>query len=163
MQALARSLLRARAPVAVARRSLSSSHPDFAPIAKAAPAAAAAAAGVAERVRALIAAKPVVLFMKGSPAAPQCGFSAQVVRVLYSHGVEIHGEDVLSDAALRVGMKEFSKWPTFPQVRRTRRERGRRRPPRPTPRAPLINPFSPPPPLRCSSTSRASSWAAATS
>ena len=115
-----RALLRARAPVApaaAARRALSASHPDFAPISKAAPAAGASGAAVEARVRALIAAKPVVLFMKGTPAAPQCGFSAQVVRTLFSHGVDVHGEDVLSDPALRAGLKEFSKWPTFPQVR----------------------------------------------
>lgn len=93
--------------------STAESHPDFAPRAKAAPAPDA----VFERVRALVASKPVVLFMKGSPSAPQCGFSAQVVRVLTTHGVGIHGEDVLRDASLRSSMKDFSKWPTFPQVR----------------------------------------------
>ena len=107
------ALLRARAPAAPAR-ALSGSHPDFAPISKAAPGG---GASVDARVRALVAAKPVVLFRKGTPAAPQCGFSAKVVRVLYAHGVDVHGEDVLSDPALRAGLKEFSKWPTFPQVR----------------------------------------------
>ena len=93
--------------------STAESHPDFAPRSK----APATPDAVFERVRTLIKSKPVVLFMKGSPSAPQCGFSAQVVRVLNTHGVNIHGEDVLRDASLRSSMKEFSKWPTFPQVR----------------------------------------------
>jgi len=100
---------------AAARAALSSSsHADFAPRAKA-PAPGAPEALLA-RVRATLAARPVVLFMKGSPAAPQCGFSAQVVRVLAAHGVVPHGEDVLQDAALRAAMKDFSAWPTFPQL-----------------------------------------------
>jgi hypothetical protein len=73
-----------------------SSHPDFAPRVKAPGAAAAApatqgAGASAARVTELIKAKPVVLFMKGSPAQPQCGFSAQVVRILHHHGEERGG------------------------------------------------------------------------
>ena len=99
-----------------------SSHPDFAPIVKApaAPAApgapAAAAPSTEARIRAVIAAHPVVLFMKGVPAQPMCGFSAQAVRVLTAHGVPVHGEDVLRDPELRAAMKAFSQWPTFPQL-----------------------------------------------
>ena len=92
-----------------------SSHPDFAPKIKAP--AAGGVDDVTARVKATIAANPVVLFMKGSPSAPQCGFSATVVRTLHAHGVSVHGEDVLKDAGLRQTMKDFSKWPTFPQVR----------------------------------------------
>ena len=125
----ARALPRAAAR-AVARALATESHPDFAPKAKAAAAAApgggaAAPGALATRVAATIASSPVVLFMKGSPAAPQCGFSAQVVRVLAAHGITPHGEDVLKDAALRAGMKDISKWPTFPQVREPRRRRAR--------------------------------------
>ncbi len=122
-------LLRALAPAAAtpascaARQSSSASgsHPDFAPRVKApaaaaSPAAAPAAAADVARVKAVLAAHPVVLFMKGSPAQPQCGFSAQAVRLLAANGVAVHGEDVLKDAGLRVLMKDFSQWPTFPQL-----------------------------------------------
>ena len=58
----------------------------------------------------------VVLFMKGSPVFPQCGFSAMVVQVLTHLGVKFKGIDVLQDPALRQGIKEFSNWPTIPQL-----------------------------------------------
>lgn len=54
--------------------------------------------------------------MKGSPTQPMCGFSAQAVRLLQANGVAIHGEDVLKDSDLRLHMKDFSQWPTFPQL-----------------------------------------------
>ena len=54
--------------------------------------------------------------MKGVPAAPQCGFSAQVVRVLNTHAVDIHGVNILESPALAAALKVYSKWPTFPQV-----------------------------------------------
>lgn len=59
---------------------------------------------------------PVVLFMKGSPMFPQCGFSAAVVQTLTQMGVKFKGIDVLSDPGLREGIKEFSNWPTIPQL-----------------------------------------------
>ena len=59
---------------------------------------------------------PVVLYMKGSPVFPQCGFSAQVVQVLSELGVKFQSYDVLSDDSLRQGIKEFSNWPTIPQL-----------------------------------------------
>ena len=59
---------------------------------------------------------PVVLFMKGSPMFPQCGFSAAVVQVLSEAGVKFKGIDVLSDPSLREGIKQFSNWPTIPQL-----------------------------------------------
>jgi monothiol glutaredoxin len=101
-----------------ASRACFSSHPDFAPkpSGKAPAAPAAPAAPLEDRIRAVIAAHPVVLFMKGVPSQPMCGFSAQVVRVLSQYGVPVHGEDVLRDPALRQTMKDFSQWPTFPQV-----------------------------------------------
>jgi monothiol glutaredoxin len=59
---------------------------------------------------------PVVLFMKGVPEQPRCGFSALVVQVLDHLGVEFVGVDVLQDEALRQGVKTFSDWPTVPQL-----------------------------------------------
>ena len=59
---------------------------------------------------------PVILFMKGSKLMPLCGFSARVVDVLNQHGIEYETRDVLKDDALRQGIKEFSNWPTLPQL-----------------------------------------------
>ena len=59
---------------------------------------------------------PVVLFMKGVPDQPRCGFSALVVQVLDHLGVDFVGVDVLQDQALREGVKAFSDWPTIPQL-----------------------------------------------
>lgn len=61
-------------------------------------------------------ANPVALFMKGTPVFPQCGFSAQVVQVLSLLGVKFKAFDILSDDELRQGIKEFSHWPTIPQL-----------------------------------------------
>jgi monothiol glutaredoxin len=59
----------------------------------------------------------VVLYMKGSPDFPQCGFSANAVRILKASGVDsIFAVDVLQDPAIRQGIKEFSDWPTVPQL-----------------------------------------------
>ena len=63
-----------------------------------------------------IAENDVVLFMKGTPMFPQCGFSAAVVQVLTHLGVKFKGVNVLADAALRDGIKQFSNWPTIPQL-----------------------------------------------
>jgi monothiol glutaredoxin len=57
----------------------------------------------------------VVLFMKGTPVFPECGFSSRVVQVLSHLGVKFRGIDVLSDPALRQAIKDFSDWPTVPQ------------------------------------------------
>ncbi len=59
---------------------------------------------------------PVVLFMKGTPVFPQCGFSAQVVQVLSLLGVKFKSFDILADDELRQGIKEYSHWPTIPQL-----------------------------------------------
>ncbi|MCW9032924.1 MAG: Grx4 family monothiol glutaredoxin [Rhodospirillales bacterium] len=59
---------------------------------------------------------PVVLFMKGTPMFPQCGFSAAVVQVLSSEGVKFKGIDVLMDPEIREGVKAYSEWPTIPQL-----------------------------------------------
>ncbi|HEY0463971.1 MAG TPA: Grx4 family monothiol glutaredoxin [Polyangiaceae bacterium] len=71
---------------------------------------------IRERIVATIQSKPVVLFMKGNKAVPQCGFSAQVVGVLSRERVDFLDIDVLADPELRQGLKEFSSWPTFPQL-----------------------------------------------
>jgi len=68
------------------------------------------------RIEADIQAEPVVLYMKGTPVFPQCGFSALVVQVLSELGVKFQAHDVLSDDDLRQGIKEFSNWPTVPQL-----------------------------------------------
>jgi monothiol glutaredoxin len=71
---------------------------------------------VHERIRQDISDNPVVLYMKGSPVFPQCGFSAAVVQILSHLGVKFKGIDVLSDPGVRQGIKEFSNWPTIPQL-----------------------------------------------
>lgn len=58
----------------------------------------------------------MVLFMKGTPAAPQCGFSGQVVQILDHLGVAYKGVNVLEDDSIREGIKEYSNWPTIPQL-----------------------------------------------
>ena len=58
----------------------------------------------------------IVLFMKGTPVFPQCGFSGQVVQILSHIGAPFKGVNVLEDDALREGIKTFSKWPTIPQL-----------------------------------------------
>jgi len=58
----------------------------------------------------------VMLYMKGDRNLPQCGFSGHVIKLLDATGVEYQTHDVLSDPELRMGMKHFSNWPTFPQL-----------------------------------------------
>ncbi|HET7544384.1 MAG TPA: Grx4 family monothiol glutaredoxin [Polyangiaceae bacterium] len=69
-----------------------------------------------ERIVSTIESKPVVLFMKGNKRLPQCGFSAQVVGILTRENVDFLDIDVLADPELRQGLKEYSSWPTFPQL-----------------------------------------------
>ena len=71
---------------------------------------------VYERIEREIEEHNVVLFMKGTPVFPQCGFSSLVVQVLSRLAVKFRGIDVLSDPELRQGIKEFSDWPTVPQL-----------------------------------------------
>jgi monothiol glutaredoxin len=60
---------------------------------------------------------PVVLYMKGTPAMPRCGFSASAVQVLRACGVkEVFAVDVLADEGIRQGIKEYANWPTIPQL-----------------------------------------------
>ena len=71
---------------------------------------------VKERISQEVGDNDVVLFMKGTPVFPQCGFSAAVTQVLSHLGVRFKGIDVLVDPGLRDGIKEFSNWPTIPQL-----------------------------------------------
>lgn len=64
----------------------------------------------------LVTAAPVMLFMKGTPASPQCGFSRQLVALLREHQVRFGFFDILKDSTVRAGLKTFSDWPTFPQL-----------------------------------------------
>lgn len=68
------------------------------------------------RLGELVKAAPVMLFMKGTPSAPQCGFSRQTVSLLREKGVRYGFFNILADDEVRQGLKEFSEWPTFPQV-----------------------------------------------
>lgn len=69
-----------------------------------------------DRIRSDIASHDVVLYMKGTKKLPQCGFSSVVATVLERLGVEVHDVNVLADDAVRQGIKEFSDWPTIPQL-----------------------------------------------
>jgi monothiol glutaredoxin len=68
------------------------------------------------RIQGLIDANPVFLFMKGTPEFPQCGFSATVISILDHLGVDYGSANILEDADLRQGVKDFSNWPTIPQL-----------------------------------------------
>eukprot|EP01012_Entosiphon_sulcatum_P004027 TRINITY_DN11475_c0_g2_i1.p2 TRINITY_DN11475_c0_g2~~TRINITY_DN11475_c0_g2_i1.p2 ORF type:complete len:114 (-),score=34.67 TRINITY_DN11475_c0_g2_i1:22-363(-) len=71
---------------------------------------------VVDRIEQDIKHNDVVLYMKGTPVFPQCGFSAAVVGVLSHVGVPFKGVNILEDPGLRQGLKEYSSWPTFPQL-----------------------------------------------
>ena len=71
---------------------------------------------IAEFIDNEVKANDVVLFMKGTPQFPQCGFSGQVVQILDHIGVGYKGLNVLESAELRNGIKEYSNWPTIPQL-----------------------------------------------
>lgn len=71
---------------------------------------------VNERIKAQLAAQPVVLFMKGTPDFPQCGFSAQTVSALRACGAQFHAVNIFEDPELREALKQFSNWPTYPQL-----------------------------------------------
>jgi monothiol glutaredoxin len=71
---------------------------------------------VNQRITDEVSSNDVVLFMKGTPVFPQCGFSATVVQVLSVMGVKFKGVDVLADDEIREGIKAFSSWPTIPQL-----------------------------------------------
>jgi monothiol glutaredoxin len=69
-----------------------------------------------DRIRQQIQGDDVVLYMKGTPVFPMCGFSAQVVQILSQAGVPFQSYNILDDMELRQGLKQFSNWPTFPQL-----------------------------------------------
>ena len=68
------------------------------------------------RIESLIGSSPIFVFMKGTKLMPQCGFSNNVVQILNAMGIAFETFDVLSDMEIRQGIKEFSEWPTIPQV-----------------------------------------------
>jgi len=69
-----------------------------------------------KRLSTLVKAAPVMLFMKGTPSAPQCGFSRQLVALLRENSVKYGFFNILADDEVRQGLKEFADWPTFPQL-----------------------------------------------
>ena len=70
-----------------------------------------------EKIRQQVTGNPVVLYMKGTPQMPQCGFSQLAVQVLNACGVQqFHSVDVLADAEIRQGIKQYANWPTIPQL-----------------------------------------------
>ena len=71
---------------------------------------------VVERIKQQLQAKPVVLFMKGTPDFPQCGFSAQTVAALRACGAEFNHVNIFEDPELREALKAYSNWPTYPQL-----------------------------------------------
>jgi monothiol glutaredoxin len=72
---------------------------------------------IQQRIKDQVESHPVVLFMKGTPQFPQCGFSALAVQVLNACGVQqLHTVNVLADPEIRQGIKEYANWPTIPQL-----------------------------------------------
>lgn len=69
-----------------------------------------------KRIEDIIQNNPVVLFMKGTPQFPQCGFSGRVVQILESLGVSVKAINVLDDPDIRQGIKDYANWPTIPQL-----------------------------------------------
>lgn len=69
-----------------------------------------------ERLRALVSSSKSMLFMKGVPDAPRCGFSRRAVALLREHGVPFESFDILTDNSVREGLKKVFNWPTFPQL-----------------------------------------------
>jgi monothiol glutaredoxin len=69
-----------------------------------------------QKIEQVLAGERIVLFMKGSPSFPQCGFSARAVAILNELGAKFSSVDVLEDAEIRQGIKEFGNWPTIPQL-----------------------------------------------
>ena len=73
-------------------------------------------AEIKDRIEQILGDNKVVLFMKGSPQFPQCGFSARAAAILHEIGVKYHSVDVIQDADIRQGIKEYGNWPTIPQL-----------------------------------------------
>ena len=71
---------------------------------------------VQEQIRQIVTDNPVVLFMKGTPTFPQCGFSSAAVQILKNCGASFAAVNVLADNDIREGVKEYAQWPTIPQL-----------------------------------------------
>ena len=71
---------------------------------------------IKQEIQEMIASSKAFLFMKGTPDEPQCGFSFQVVKILKELGVQFNACNILEDSELRQAVKEFSNWPTYPQL-----------------------------------------------
>ncbi|KAG2493328.1 hypothetical protein HYH03_008463 [Edaphochlamys debaryana] len=112
--ALARTRQAVPAPAWLLQRKFSNeadSHDDFKP-----KYSGGAAPSVEDHIKHVVAADKVHLFMKGTPEAPQCGFSRMACVVLQAYGVPFGATNVLADPAMREGIKKFTSWPTIPQV-----------------------------------------------
>ena len=71
---------------------------------------------ILDRIRSEVDSHPIVLFMKGTPQFPMCGFSSRVVQALKACGADFHSINVLEDPEIRANLPRFSNWPTFPQL-----------------------------------------------
>ncbi|OGQ06636.1 MAG: monothiol glutaredoxin, Grx4 family [Deltaproteobacteria bacterium RIFCSPLOWO2_12_FULL_40_28] len=71
---------------------------------------------VQSTIQKIIKENPVVVFMKGTPESPQCGFSAQTIHCFQAVGAPVKGVNVLADPAIRQGIKDLTQWPTIPQI-----------------------------------------------
>jgi len=71
---------------------------------------------VIERIKSLLAAHPIVLFMKGTPEFPMCGFSSRAAQALQQAGAPFHAVNVLADPEIRAALPHYANWPTFPQL-----------------------------------------------
>ena len=71
---------------------------------------------IVERIKSTLASHPIVLFMKGTPQFPMCGFSSRTAQALKSTGVDFASVNVLEDPEVRANLPRFSNWPTFPQL-----------------------------------------------
>jgi monothiol glutaredoxin len=71
---------------------------------------------VIERIKGIVEGNPIVLFMKGTPTFPMCGFSSKAVQALKSCGAEFFSVNVLEDPEVRANLPQFSDWPTYPQL-----------------------------------------------
>ena len=69
-----------------------------------------------ERIRNIVESNPIVLFMKGTPQFPQCGFSSRTCEALKACGVDYHHVDILAEPEIRQHLPQYSEWPTFPQL-----------------------------------------------
>jgi len=69
-----------------------------------------------EQIKAMLATHPIVLFMKGTPEYPMCGFSSRAAKALTEAGAAFHAVNVLADPQIRAALPHFSNWPTFPQL-----------------------------------------------